>query len=57
MKENKKTTRQDKNDVQNYIKQNPREIFVCLGVDFFIEVTRFSNVWGKKKKKQVNSVG
>jgi hypothetical protein len=29
-KKKKKTTQQEKNDVQNYIKQNPREIFVCL---------------------------
>jgi hypothetical protein len=35
----KKTIQQEKMDVQNYIKQNPLEIF-----DFFIELTRFSNV-------------
>jgi hypothetical protein len=40
---NKKTIQQEKNDVQNYIKRNPLEIFVCLGVNFFIELTQFSN--------------
>jgi len=53
---NTKTIQQDKNDVQNYIKRNPLEIFVCLGVDFFIELTWFSNVWEKKRKKKKKKV-